>query len=428
MESATLYGCKCVEREAGGYGDSGGSPNLTSVITQPLTESQNQRLSNILDGKLLNVILKYGFIAGGCVVYVMVDDVPLSSVGDIDVFISHTDQLRQCFNEITAIFYPSKMLYQRMNSTIKIIVSHQIPIQLILTDNVVNSQIREFDMDMVQCAIHGSILDPMSTLTRMAYLSHQSHTIKYMLDYAYNPMRLMSRLNKAHRKGFHINRSIETIEQVGLKLYRPHVVDREKWEIEKNMRLGFVSTSKHVETNTLSLKQWLPMDNGLTDDIDSVWKDPIRNFRRETYEGWPETPEKPNTPDIQMYVCMESCNHVTLPQNIRPFTVVIPPKQVSFIGYKVKALKKKLELDPENSRLFYICRALELVDEGDYIGAVTSAISDSNKLSTCSGNSMFMMGQAMEMNMFLSDIKYGSHESCSINTIERLLGGTHAPP
>ena len=374
---------------------------LTQVKTQTLTPSQVLRLHHLVDEPILQVILKYGFLAGGSVVYVLVDDVSDSAVGDLDVFIKDEEHLRRCFEELCMLM-KEPLFFQRKSSAVTIFCSPPCkPIQLILSYLSLESMIREFDMDFVQCAIHlEGESSLMASRTAMATLAHQSKQIRYMLDYAYNPMRLLSRLCKAQRKGFAPIKPINNLDQLGVPLYRPRRLTDAEWEREQTMSLPMDYVSQKPPT----IKWLMREDPTITPQRESVMSEPFRQFTREEYDGDGRLVKEKSEP-----------NYLVLEQTFKMYS----SKKSSHYDYQ--RLLKKLEKNVDDHEAFYKIRALELMSQRQYQQAVDSAFSDSNKSS--GNNGMFMFGQAIEQQIYLQELKSGHDpEVCAYNCIERLLG------
>lgn len=368
---------------------------IMEIKTSYLTKEQHNRLSQIIEPDLLSIILEYGFLAGGSVVYVLVDDIPLSSVGDLDIFINTSEQLQRCAHQIVAYWNHPGIFFQRQSATLKIYCPSKLPIQLILTDKDVNQQILGFDCDYVQCAIEKNNLNGSLNVVRsqMAKMAHKTKVIKYMLDYAYNPMRLCARIRKAYKKGFKLPRDVTTIDQIGVRLYRPRHLDDKQWqrEIYADIHLQPINQSNsglieycwdyvsHEPTSTHKLKQALksPMtyfsqianecqskttsEPEQVNDLTKALSDPLTYFNRADYDGVKQ-PHEPTT--SYQYIYMDHCpDGLILPENVRPFQLLQPqPKKETYRGRQIKQLKTRLEQEPNNDRLFYMIRALELIE------------------------------------------------------------------
>jgi len=196
---------------------------------QELTPHQLDRLRSLIPlDLLLKLFQKDTFIAGGAVVYVLVNDLTSDKVGDVDLFMNYQSDeslLKECASLIDD-YFEKDQVYIRQKSTLKIYSTSnsaltKCPIQLIRSPGDLYNVIDSFDFDYVCCAITYKDGKFISICTSYAVEAHKTRTIKCILDYRYNPLRLRGRLNKASHKGFDMPKRYRQLNDLDIRFYTP---------------------------------------------------------------------------------------------------------------------------------------------------------------------------------------------------------------
>lgn len=162
----------------------------------PITPEQETTFTSILPLDTLNILLKYGVIAGGSVVHLFVNR-PNTVPEDIDVFILNGD--RANLSGLLAdlhVKYPLA-IWSSFGSVIQMKAENLVPIQIVFDSRKTpEALLTSFDMDYVQCAVlqHNSTIHTLrSTLAEAA---HWKNRIEYVSKTRFY------RLRKAKTKGF----------------------------------------------------------------------------------------------------------------------------------------------------------------------------------------------------------------------------------
>jgi hypothetical protein len=161
------------------------------------------RLSVLLPSiDLLKFLTDKALIAGGSVVYALNDFVPVSTVGDIDVFVPSVEIFEELqtviSNYFSATFTPMGFLNQSTYSIVNVKIEDiSTEIQLIYKPYKDPNEILDtFDLDYVQCGLfNGTIIE-----TPRCQRSHRDRCINEFLGV--NRIFRKRRINKALKKGF----------------------------------------------------------------------------------------------------------------------------------------------------------------------------------------------------------------------------------
>jgi len=382
-------------------------------IEKELTLCQLHCLGELIPLELLEKLLKKGtFIAGGSVVYVLVDDVDKDTVGDIDVFIddeSPHSTTQECA-ELIDDYFATAQKYFRQQSTLKIYSetdTSKCPIQLIRGPGNLYNVIDSFDFDYVCCAITLRDDKFISVCTSYAAEAHKTHTIRYMLDYPYNPLRLFNRLSKAANKGFVLPPIYIKLGDLDISFYKPRrYYDSRKQKQELEMVIPHAIYDKNFP---LSPSSTFPVGNFHTSLSDAL-KETLHVFTRADYEIPPIT-DHMRTHENQYHE--HSKRYIYLPDNKNEARYVIVPDNVK-IGaipkirdLEIDGLIERYEKDSLTEthtayvrlRASYIVRALREIKDSNYDTGVGSALSDSLKLNGDKGG-LHSFGLGMEMAMY----------------------------
>lgn len=184
-----------------------------------LTENQKKRLFGLSNEATIMKILKAGgIIAGGSVVYVLLDDIHVTAVGDIDVFYNGSEDDFKKF--VTLVdeqmkdkhkdekdseyhYFIKKSCVQVVH--MPVVDDFDVPVQCIYTAwKGVHTLIAAFDLDYVCCGIHLVGEKIMCVRTNYAKTAHETRKIRYILDDRFDSSRFNSRIGKALQKGFWI--------------------------------------------------------------------------------------------------------------------------------------------------------------------------------------------------------------------------------
>lgn len=243
---------------------------------------------------------------------------------------------------------------------------------MILGDDV-KKTICSFDFDFVSCAI---LKDFEVVRTEECQLALQTGKIQHILNFAYNPTRFLSRLRKASRKGFFAPSCYQRLSDFPLPFYKPRHLSQEQFKYEISQ---FVP--HHLERSEIE-RDLVPRKSQIFTNLEDALEEQLVNFTRENYEGFG---------DLEGGI-MKHPSYLFL----KSFINERDPK--SRLLHLIETLKSR-----EDRESFYLCRSLELLNQGNYDEAVRSALSDSNKLG--SNDSTFLFGQGMEMLMYYQSQK-----------------------
>lgn len=162
-----------------------------------------QRLANLLGNNesLVEILSTKGIIAGGSMVYALLPDVNIDTVGDIDVFVDTVEIFKELLDFLQELPIEKKY-YSYLddpNSEISIVSikleDAKVPIQIIMSDKSDPMElINSFDLDYVECAFfQGKIYQTVN-----CQIAHQTRVV--------DKFRLLRsvRLLKANKKGFKV--------------------------------------------------------------------------------------------------------------------------------------------------------------------------------------------------------------------------------
>jgi len=406
---------------------------LTHITTRYLIEKEKERVYSLISKPLLDKILcKKAFLAGGAVTYVLDERVAQKSIGDVDVFASHLKTLLDCAEAADDMLLGPKR-YLRQTSTICIQSRKACPIQFILTkpcqdfEECIRETILSFDFDLVQCAISmdggGELL---AHYTRMAEMAYETGIIRYLLDYPYHPMRLVSRLAKAMRKGYKLPSKYRNIKEMGVDTYTPKHAQKDP--LLECIRMQEPEEGEQNWTEIYDENRGQASNITVHTSLVEAIEIPFKTFTRDRYE----TDEDVKTVRVnEQLILNQTRKYIRLPsptetappesENIRN-----GPKLLGKFERMVAHLKKNVDVmkgyEEDERRLFFLLRAYELVLEGKYQDAVSSAMSDQNKLYKGSDLGVGAFALGVEQTIYLENSKTGVTKELAIRTIERVLG------
>lgn len=172
------------------------------------------RLSLLLKPKeLLLELSSVGFIAGGSVVYALTDYVPVTSVGDIDVFVPSESVFNYCLkllNKKCAV--EDYLVYNKDEiSVATVVLRDYVNVQLIMAQaDTMEQVLHSFDLDYVQCGIHcGKLYQTEACKQALA-----ARTVSLIYDTRCN----LKRLQKAVKKGFSVPLVLKCMKDCNDKL------------------------------------------------------------------------------------------------------------------------------------------------------------------------------------------------------------------
>jgi len=245
--------------------------------TRELTEYEVERLSRIIDLDLCENICKYnGFIAGGAVVYVLNHHLYMEQIGDIDIFLPEGIHSTECA-QLVSNYFGDDTVYYRQPSTLKFMSQSKNikPIQIINTPGVeIETTLESFDFDYVMCAIYKRNNTFYTTMSEWTEFAHKTGTIRIILDYPYNPVRLWTRLQKACAKGFTLPTTYKLLNDIPIKFYVPK-------KGNSNQKLPPIPRY----TEDYYIKNYKPNNMEKYTSLDEALESPFTQFYRHNYDG-----------------------------------------------------------------------------------------------------------------------------------------------
>jgi hypothetical protein len=220
------------------------SAELTAITKRKATQTEIERLHSLLPQSICETLLENGAcIAGGAATFVLVPTVDKRAVSDVDGFVF--SDFEKCATDIDKLVLSQKQ-YHRQTATLNFLSEQlPLPIQLIWSPGSPEDVLQSFDFDYVQCGILGfkdsktGRIEYQIIQTKMCEVAHKTFTVRYVLDYPYNPQRLAGRLCKAQEKGFCLPAPFDSIDELGLKLHKPR--NCANWEYEQHIPVSIWS-------------------------------------------------------------------------------------------------------------------------------------------------------------------------------------------
>jgi hypothetical protein len=338
----------------------------------------------------------------------------------------------------------NKIMFMKYNATLRITAPERIPIQIILCAGDEKDTISQFDIDYVQCAIVGRPIEkehqsaeiaeltgftgsteskssqtsgpkqePIQEQTQqhtdknnnaisfrvlrtlMARESHETKVMRYFLDYSFNMMRLESRLNKAHRKGWRLPNEVITkrtdkygeydvkccsLVKIGIKIYdygkSDFTYDIPKFDEKYTVARDYVSAIHGQEKIYSNLHDALEGNLQIFSRMEYDKNSKPIEYKQEKYVY--DFTEKPTTNGefSSVHKTQEGYKYIRIGNKNSTKTHTTRTSQDYF---DLSAIQQDHH---ELKRFKYIARALMLVEQGKYKEACDSVRNDAQKLYT----------------------------------------------